>query len=294
MNRFSAFCQAFREAYSKRMKTPKIFISHSSNDKEYADLIVDLLKGMGHCDWNKSIFCSSIAGHDIPLRRRIYDYIKKEFDTHELYVLFLLSENFYKSHASLNEMGATWITDQKYCMILLPRFSFKQIGGVVDPTAISIDLNQDENWSALNKLRDDILSFLKIESSNQNEWEKTRNHFSETIQKRLKEEQAIFQKTDPLDIQIVNLLISKGEEGASFSEIASIDPSRDHQDVLRRISHLVSQGIITRVGDTRGSTWHLINNRQTSLFLSIFNNNINKLQTKIDALEAAQIAYDTI
>ena len=214
MNRFSAFCQAFREAYSKLMKTPKIFISHSFDDRDYADLIIDLLKGMGHCDWNKSIFCSSIAGHDIPLRRRIYDYIKKEFDTHELYVLFLLSENFYKSYASLNEMGATWITNQKYCMILLPRFSFKQIGGVVDPTAISIDLNQSENWSALNKLRDDILSFLKIKPSDQNEWERTRHHFTEIIQQKNEEKQAHSQEADPLDIQIVNFLASKGEEGS--------------------------------------------------------------------------------
>ena len=153
-------------------KTPKIFISHSSKDRQYAELMIDLLRGMGQCDWNNSVFCSSIAGYDIPLRNRIYDYIKKEFDTYELYVLFLLSGNFYNSYACLNEMGAAWITDQRYCMILLPGFSFKEIGGVVDPTAISIDLNQSENRSALNKLRDDIVSFLKIKSSDQNEWER--------------------------------------------------------------------------------------------------------------------------
>ena len=280
MNKLSTFWQAFYEAYSKQTKTPKIFISHSFNDKEYADLIVDLLKGMGHCDWNKSIFCSSIAGHDIPLRRRIYDYIKKEFDTHELYVLFLLSENFYKSHASLNEMGATWITDQKYCMILLPRFSFKQIGGVVDPTAISIDLNQSDNWSALNKLRDDIVGFLKIKSSDQNEWERKRFHFTETIQQKIKEEQALFQKTDPLDIQIVNLLISKGDEGASFSEIASIDPTRDQREVIRRLNYLVEQNLLRRVGNTRATKWFLANNRQIALFLK----EIERLEAKINSI----------
>ena len=280
MNKLSTFWQAFYEAYSKQTKTPKIFISHSFNDKEYADLIVDLLKGMGHCDWNKSIFCSSIAGHDIPLRRRIYDYIKKEFDTHELYVLFLLSENFYNSHASLNEMGATWITDQKYCMILLPRFSFKQIGGVVDPTAISIDLNQSDNWSALNKLRDDIVGFLKIKSSDQNEWERKRFHFTETIQQKIKEEQALFQKTDPLDIQIVNLLISKGDEGASFSEIASIDPTRDQREVIRRLNYLVEQNLLRRVGNTRATKWFLANNRQIALFLK----EIERLEAKINSI----------
>lgn len=280
MNKLSTFWQAFYEAYSKQTKTPKIFISHSFNDKEYADLIVDLLKGMGHCDWNKSIFCSSIAGHDIPLRRRIYDYIKKEFDTHELYVLFLLSKNLYNSYASLNEMGATWIADQKYCMILLPQFSFKQIGGVVDPTAISIDLNQNESWSALNKLRDDILSFLKIEPSDQNEWERTRNCFSEAIKQKRVEEQTLSQSIDSLDIQIVNFLASRGEDGASFSEIASVDPARDQQEVIRRLNYLVEQNLLRRVGNTRATKWFLANNRQIALFLK----EIERLEAKINSI----------
>jgi hypothetical protein len=261
-------------------KTPKVFISHSYKDRKYAGLMINLLKSMGHCDWEKCVFCSSIAGHDIPLRNRIYDYIKKEFDTHELYVLFLLSENFYNSPASLNEMGATWITNQPYCMILLPGFSFKQIEGVVDSTLISIDLNQSESGSALNKLRDDIVSFLKIKPSNQKEWERTRNHFSEIIQKRKEEKQVFSQKTNPLDILIVNYLYSKGETGASLSEIKNIDTTCDPLRIIRRLHLLVENNIVVMRGNARKRTWHIANNNQMNFFLR----EIERLETKINSI----------
>lgn len=261
-------------------KTPKIFISHSSKDQQYAELMIDLLHGMGQCDWNNSVFCSSIAGYDIPLRSRIFDHIKKQFDAHELYVLFLLSKNFYDSPASLNEMGATWITNQPYCMILLPGFSFEQIEGVVDSTLISIDLNQSENWSALNKLRDDILSFLKIKPSDQNEWERTRHRFTEIIQQRREEKQVHSHETDPLDIQIIKFLASKGEEGASFSEIASIDSTRNQLEIRKRLDFLVEQNKLKRTGDSRNSKWYLANNNQMDIILK----EIIELKSKVDAM----------
>lgn len=268
-------------------KTPKIFISHSSKDQQYAELMIDLLHGMGQCDWNNSVFCSSIAGYDIPLRSRIFDHIKKQFDAHELYVLFLLSKNFYDSPASLNEMGATWITNQPYCMILLPGFSFDHIKGVVDPTAISINLNQIQNWSQLNKLRDDILKFLKIETYDQNEWERKRNQFINAIQRKTAEQQKL-QETDPMDIQIIRFLSSIGENGASFSEIAQLDPARDQREVIKRLNFLVEQNMLRREGNDRGSTWHIANTPQTALFSSLFKNEINNLRAEMDALKAAQ------
>ena len=260
-------------------KTPKIFISHSSKDQQYAELMIDLLHGMGQCDWNNSVFCSSIAGYDIPLRNRIYDYIKKEFDTHELYVLFLLSENFYNSYACLNEMGAAWITNKRYCMILLPGFSFKQIGGVVDPTAISIDLNQSQKLNQLTKLHDDIIDFLKIDSTNQYEWERKREQFINAIKKKTVDLPKI-QKYDPLDIQIINFLSSKGEDGASFSEIRSFVPTHDPRKVVKRLKSLVEDNILFRRGDTRSSRWFLSKSNQVDIFMR----EIKRLETRINSI----------
>lgn len=43
---------------------PKIFISHSTLDKEYAKILVELLRKIGLKDNN--IFCSSYPGFDVP------------------------------------------------------------------------------------------------------------------------------------------------------------------------------------------------------------------------------------
>ena len=282
MNRFSAFCQAFREAYSKRMKTPKIFISHSSNDEHYAKLVIDLLHSMGHYDWKNSVFCSSIPGNDIPVGERIPDYIKQQFYTHELYVLFLLSDNFYKSPVSLNEMGATWITGQQYRMILLPGFSFSDIKGVIDPSILSVDLNleQDGIWNPLNKLRDDILKFLNIKASDHYEWESKRNQFIDAIQEKNKEQQKDFSQLNPLDIQIVKFVSSKGTEGATFLEIAQLNLQCSQQEVLDRLDYLVEEGVFLRRGDTRNSIWFFTVSSLSVTFLD----EISRLNAKINSI----------
>lgn len=87
-------------------KQPKIFISHSSKDKNYTDMLVDLLEDMGLRE--NQIFCSSVPGCDIPLGKNIFDDILSQFHYNELHVIFVLSENFYNSPVCLNEMGAAW------------------------------------------------------------------------------------------------------------------------------------------------------------------------------------------
>lgn len=56
---------AITQSNSASPATPKVFISHSSKDKEYVSLIVSLLDDMGLQP--NQIFCSSLPGYDIPL-----------------------------------------------------------------------------------------------------------------------------------------------------------------------------------------------------------------------------------
>ncbi|WP_117387099.1 toll/interleukin-1 receptor domain-containing protein, partial [Ruminiclostridium hungatei] len=123
----------------KNKKVSKIFISHSSKDKEYVDLILEMLNFIGVEKSYKRIFYSSKEGYGVPLAENIYDYLKAELNN-DIMVLFILSDNYYSSIPCLNEMGATWVTSKEYYSILLPFFEFKSLKGAIDPSAICLSI----------------------------------------------------------------------------------------------------------------------------------------------------------
>ena len=106
-------------------KSPKIFISHSSNDAEIALALVKLLEFLGI----KDIFCSSVAGYGIPVGEDIYQSIKHEYEEHELFMIYLISPEYLHSYMSLNEMGAAWILKNNYLTFILSSLTEKSLDG---------------------------------------------------------------------------------------------------------------------------------------------------------------------
>ena len=147
-----------REEIIMSPKSPKIFISHSSSDKDYVCKLIELFESIGLNE--KNIFCSSIPGYGIPLNQDIYDYLKLQFETHNLHVIFVLSQNYYNSVACMNEMGAAWILQNKYTTILLPGFEFMEIKGAINPRQIGLKLDNDliDVKENLNQLKDCLLN----------------------------------------------------------------------------------------------------------------------------------------
>ena len=68
-------------------KSPKIFISHASKDKNYVSSIVKLLEFIGLRQ--EQLFCSSVPGYGIPLDEDIYDYLRQQFQEYNLLRLLL-------------------------------------------------------------------------------------------------------------------------------------------------------------------------------------------------------------
>lgn len=163
------------------IKSPKIFISHSSLDKNYVSDIVELLEDLGIRE--DQLFCSSIAGYGIPLDEDIYDYLKQQFQEYDLHIIFVLSDNYYKSPACLNEMGATWVLQKRYTTILLPGFDFKEVKGAIDPTKIAIKLDGDslDVKEKLGQLKDSIVQEFSLTSISDIRWEKKRDGFISRI-----------------------------------------------------------------------------------------------------------------
>lgn len=168
---------------SSCIKPSKIFISHSSEDKEYIAKLVALLDHLGIN--RESLFCSSAPIYGVPVGTDIFKYLKEQFNSYKLHIIFVLSENYYNSPVALNEMGAAWILQSRETTILLPGFSENDIKGVLDKNKMVIKL--DEDYITLkNKLRqfyDRIFSEFEMPKLSEDIWEQYRDEFIENVTK---------------------------------------------------------------------------------------------------------------
>lgn len=159
------------------VKPYKLFISHATKNSDYVKLLINLLEDIGLNESN--VFCSSMPSYGVPLDEDIYDYLSKQFNTYNLRVLFILSDEYYESPASLNEMGAAWILKSQYTSILLPRFDFRSIRGAVNPNkaAIKIDSAHEELTHRLGELKDNLINEFGLQPIQSTRWERYRDEF---------------------------------------------------------------------------------------------------------------------
>lgn len=164
-------------------KPHKIFISHSTKDADYVEAIVSLLETLGlHED---EIICSSIPPYCIPLDHNVYDWLVKEFQHSDLHVFYALSEDYYNSAASLNEMGAAWSMKHKWTGILLPGFDFDQIDGCIDRLQISIKLDDHDQRTLtfrLDELKNNLTTEFGLRQMNDTIWNRKRDEFLSRIE----------------------------------------------------------------------------------------------------------------
>jgi len=162
-------------------KPPLLFISHSSKDEDFAESFVTLLRSLG---FNKSnLFCSSIDGYGIDEGCDIYETLRSKFQQYNIYVVFLLSDNYYQSPACLNEMGAAWVLKTDYSTVLLPGFEIPSIKGAINPNRMAIIINDKHVRNTLNKFKERIMEVFNLEDVDDDiVWEKNRDKFLESVQ----------------------------------------------------------------------------------------------------------------
>ena len=109
----------------------RIFISHSSKDKQLVKDFVNHILCLGIGLNPDDIFCTSIEdmamrnGEDI--RKHIQGNIRSA-----KYSFLLISDNYKASEVCVNEMGAVWAYDANVRLFLLPDVSFSSIGWLCD------------------------------------------------------------------------------------------------------------------------------------------------------------------
>ena len=160
-------------------KTPMVFISHSSEDKSFVEALVDLLESIGFTE--KNLFCSSVNGFGIPLNGDIFETLRGLFTEHNLFVIFVHSEHYYKSPVSLNEMGAAWVLRTDTCSILTKDMNFQGMKGVVNSNTIAIKVNAEDANSRLNELKDRLIETFNLVPISETKWERKRNKFLSSV-----------------------------------------------------------------------------------------------------------------
>ena len=156
------------------INVPRILVSHSSQDKEFCDKFVDLLASIGFT--NKTIIYTSKPEFAIPVGSDIYEYLRRHLNR-EIWVFFMLSDNFYKSPACLNEMGAVWIKQSRHFSILLPDFKHEDMKGVINQNQHTLDLCDPVRLTEMINLFRRVWQ-LPINSTR---WEAVKNDFVEKI-----------------------------------------------------------------------------------------------------------------
>lgn len=109
----------------------KIFISHSSKDKEIMEKFTDDILQLGIGLSREDIFCTSIEEMGIRNGEDIRRHIKENVIGADFSFL-MISSNYKASEICLNEMGAIWATGNRVLYYLLPNVDFKEIGWLCD------------------------------------------------------------------------------------------------------------------------------------------------------------------
>lgn len=158
-----------------KKKSPMVFISHNSEDKNFVEPLVDLLESIG---LNKdTLFCSSVVGYGIKLGDDIYDTLRELFRTHDLFMIFIHSPRYYQSPVSLNEMGAAWVLRTDFCSFFTKDMDFTKLKGVINGSNIGIKVDADDAAARLNELYDKLQKIFNLTPLDPNTWERKRNNF---------------------------------------------------------------------------------------------------------------------
>lgn len=99
----------------------KIFISHSSEDKELVLMFVNLLVQGFHIDYDE-IFCTSMD-NALRVGEDFIKSIKENLHDSEI-VLFLITQNYIDSKFCIMEMGAAWAFKDNIFPIIVPPLDY--------------------------------------------------------------------------------------------------------------------------------------------------------------------------
>lgn len=153
----------------------KIFISHSSKDKELVDLFKNLILNAGLGILDRDIAYTSAPETGVPTGESIPQYIKRNIADSDV-VFFMVSENYRKSEICLNEMGAAWALDKRVKPMLLYNVAFESIGWLYHVNLCA----RIDDPDRLDELRDEFIERYGSQTKTV-VWNRKKDEFIEAI-----------------------------------------------------------------------------------------------------------------
>ncbi len=156
----------------------KVFISHSSKDKDIVESFVNNILCLGAGLSSSDIFCTSIEGMKITNGEDIRKHIQTNINYAD-YAILLISENYKNSSICLNEMGAVWAIDKKVKTYVLPGLSESQVGWLMEVNVAE----KVNDIGALMALLDELSTTYKLPTK-ASQWAVRAQKFCEKINRR--------------------------------------------------------------------------------------------------------------
>ena len=161
---------------SLKVSRKRIFISHSSKDKQYITKFVNQILCLGIGVSPDDVFCTSIEDLGIKNGEDIRNHIHDNIRSAE-YSFLMISDNYKASEICINEMGAVWAYDAKVRLYMLP-------GATVDKIGWLCNARQAQNLSsavALDQLYMEMRSHFGITTDNFEHWSRIREEFVKSM-----------------------------------------------------------------------------------------------------------------
>lgn len=152
----------------------KVFISHSSIDKDVVRLFKDIVLKFGIGLTDADIFFTSSPETGVPVGGNIPEYIKNNLKDCD-FAFLMISENYKKSEVCLNEMGAAMVTSKKLLPIILHNFTFDEVGWLIDRNLCA----RIDDVERLDEIRDIFVTYSI--STSTNVWNRCRDEFLHTL-----------------------------------------------------------------------------------------------------------------
>lgn len=228
----------------------KIFISHSSKDKNVVSEFCDRILQLGIGLYPEDIFCTSIEDMNIKNGDDIRKHIK-EYILSADFSFLLISSNYKNSEICLNEMGAVWTNDNNVRYYLLPDTTFKEIGWLCDTK----QAEQLVDHTTLDKLYKELTDYYNL-GGRLETWSKQRVTFVDNITKGtfIKSEELNSVFSGSIDEKILKLLTSNSN--LSLYDIANL-LGFSKATISKHLKQLQDSSKIESVGVARNIRWKI-------------------------------------
>lgn len=192
---------------------------------------------------SKAIFCSSVAGHGIPLGVNFNDYMKNQIEKPKL-VFLLMTPSYMESAFCLMELGAAWAQASHTIPIVVPPVPFE----FVTKTLGLIQAWNIEKHTGLNELRAAVnASGVKLEARTDEDWDAKRTQWRQQSKAAIKnlhgvtkvaasEHEALLVERDKLQAEVEDLESQLDTAAGTIEKLKLAKSAEEVRSVMREVS----------------------------------------------------------